>query len=122
MNRTPEYVQGAAGRGAELLDRVMPGWHDKVNLDRLDMSGCSHCVLAQLAGQCYPHAVRSLYDRLALVNMDLETFERENGFVPFLSTTELQQSWLHEIAERKRNPPGVLAPPSDTPSPNPEPG
>ncbi len=37
-------------RGAALLDRVMPLWHLKIDLDRLDMDSNSNCIIGQLYG------------------------------------------------------------------------
>ena len=36
--------------GASLLDRVMPGWPAKIELERLDIQSCTCCVLGQLYG------------------------------------------------------------------------
>lgn len=35
-------------KGVQLLDRKMPGWRKRIDLERLDMSSLSNCVLAQL--------------------------------------------------------------------------
>lgn len=37
--------------GAKLLDRVEPGWHRRIALDRLAMESCDQCILGQLHGQ-----------------------------------------------------------------------
>ena len=37
-------------RGAALLDEKLPGWWQRVDLDRLDLSKCTDCVLGQLTG------------------------------------------------------------------------
>jgi hypothetical protein len=36
--------------GARLLDRVDPGWHRRIAVDRLAMESCDRCVLGQLHG------------------------------------------------------------------------
>lgn len=36
-------------RGADLLDRIMPGWENKVVMKELDVSSSVYCVLGQLA-------------------------------------------------------------------------
>lgn len=46
MNTVIERVY----RGATLLDRVIPGWENSVNLDALDMSSVESCILAQVFG------------------------------------------------------------------------
>lgn len=44
------FVQG----GVKYLDREHPGWRDKVDLDRLDLSNGHRCVIGQVTG-CYNH-------------------------------------------------------------------
>ena len=46
-------LQARVAAGARWLDAQMPGWHDRVDLDRLvtRRSGC--CVLGQLYGDYY---------------------------------------------------------------------
>lgn len=36
--------------GADWLDKVMPGWDKKIDLDSLDINSCIDCVLGQLLG------------------------------------------------------------------------
>ena len=43
--------------GARLMDRILPGWHKVVNLDKLFMNNGSLCLLGQTFGV---HAERSL--------------------------------------------------------------
>lgn len=38
----------AVRRGAELLDRVQPGWYNEIDTEILDISDCVRCVLGQL--------------------------------------------------------------------------
>jgi hypothetical protein len=37
-------------RGMRLLDELEPGWRERVDLGRLDMSSCLTCILGQLYG------------------------------------------------------------------------
>jgi hypothetical protein len=46
--RTRAAEREAAANGATLLDERMPGWHDKIDLDRLDLASEKTCVLGQL--------------------------------------------------------------------------
>ena len=58
-------------RGAAWLDEHHPGWRDKVNVDTLDLSDCTMCVLGQLSGQegdNWPTVVRSFDLTFAEVN------------------------------------------------------
>ena len=43
-------VQTRVNRGMALLDAKCPGWDAKVDVARLQLSSCLHCVLGQLAG------------------------------------------------------------------------
>ncbi len=40
-------------RGAELLDRVVPGWVNKVDVVKLDLESCSTCILGQVFGDFF---------------------------------------------------------------------
>lgn len=54
-------IRTRAAAGARVMDDVFPGWHDKIDLDRLDMSRTDACVLGQVdAG--YWHAVDAVKD------------------------------------------------------------
>jgi len=35
-------------RGAALLDERLPGWEDRIDLDKLDLSSTCNCVVGQL--------------------------------------------------------------------------
>ena len=35
-------------RSAELLDELQPGWHERIDVEALDMGSCSHCMVGQL--------------------------------------------------------------------------
>jgi hypothetical protein len=52
MNQaTPGKYAERIQRGAALLDEKAPGWRQRVDLDRLEMSECTTCVLGQLDGR-----------------------------------------------------------------------
>jgi hypothetical protein len=44
---SPSFADRATA-GAAYLDKVWPGWHDLIELDRLDLSDCWACILGQL--------------------------------------------------------------------------
>lgn len=46
-------------RGIELLDRQVPGWRDRIDWDKLDMTNCYKCILGQLFGE-YSEGVEEL--------------------------------------------------------------
>jgi hypothetical protein len=37
-------------RGAELLDRTHAGWAELIDLSKLDLNDCLHCILGQMFG------------------------------------------------------------------------
>lgn len=43
-------VPARVGRGAELLDRLRPGWAAEIDVERLDVGDARHCPLGQLYG------------------------------------------------------------------------
>lgn len=47
---TEETIQERVDRGAALLDAEIPGWVQRIDLDRFRMSSCSRCILGQLFG------------------------------------------------------------------------
>lgn len=60
-------------RGAELLDRVRPGWHREITADRLAMDSCNQCILGQIYGD-YGRGLK------ILMRFDLEVFDRSERF------------------------------------------
>ena len=40
----------AVKRGAQLLDELVPGWHRRIDLERLEMTDINLCILGQLFG------------------------------------------------------------------------
>ena len=51
-------LRANAQRGAELLDRVWPGWHRAVKISKLNMAEGPSCVLGQLSRTGQPGAPR----------------------------------------------------------------
>ena len=43
-------IEYRVAQGVALLDRVAPGWVDRINVDTLDVSHGGRCVLGQLYG------------------------------------------------------------------------
>lgn len=44
----PQDTIDRVDRGARYLDQDQPGWHDRIDLDTLDMNNVERCVLGQL--------------------------------------------------------------------------
>ena len=37
-------------KGAALLDARIPGWHERVNIQTLNLAGCKNCIIGQVIG------------------------------------------------------------------------
>lgn len=79
--------RAAVKKGAQLLDKVLPGWHNEVALDKLDMSEGSMCMMGQLFGTgvesklaetMYPQELDEA--REAYAGQDYYDRDVENGF------------------------------------------
>lgn len=66
-------------RGAELLDEKIPGWHEVIALDKLDMRRGEHCILGQLFVEDF---VNGLVDRYG------ENYEAAVDFLDLNSAME----------------------------------
>jgi hypothetical protein len=40
-------IKARVARGAALLDEKLPGWHERVGLEKLDLSRPCYCILGQ---------------------------------------------------------------------------
>lgn len=59
LNPLDEPVGTRVMRGLALLDEKVPGWRERVDPSRLDMTSDSECVLGQLFGT-YPYGCQTL--------------------------------------------------------------
>jgi hypothetical protein len=87
-----------AAYGAALLDRVNPGWHERINLADLDMSSACQCVLGQLYGW--------YEDGMTAIGLDGET-QLTHGFAGDPASNQfsekywrLDEQWVREVAHR----------------------
>ncbi len=84
-------------QGAELLDRINPGWFLAINTEELDLGDCDKCVLGQLYGEYTDGKVALGFSRLYICSN-----------WPFVSNYWLDgelkttlPEWLDAIAERR---------------------
>lgn len=76
-------------RGISLLDQEVPGWRDKIDWDKLDMSNCFRCILGQLFGE-YAEGVDYLRVTGAIYGFDIKPYQtREEHVESFAILTEL---------------------------------
>lgn len=54
-------IPSSVGVAAIVLDGEIPGWYDKINLSRFDLSHPDKCVLAQSTGLDYDEAFEKLF-------------------------------------------------------------
>lgn len=96
--------------GAKLLDRVVPGWAERVDFDSLDMSDGMNCILGQLFGENvktppghygYNVGTRILADAdpdFGAINygFDLRTFSATDS-----EWEDLRWAWVDEVEARR---------------------
>lgn len=112
MLTTQELVRYAA----KMLDRCVPGWHTRVDVETLQMSDCCNCTLGQVFG---PKMEGFLW-RLTSPNVraSIRRHHIRNGFGrgmhklridyirhagAFSGDPNLRCHWIEEIAERRAN-------------------
>ena len=62
---TEEQERERVKTGAAVLDRIVPGWHDRVDLGKLKMSNGQLCMLGQLFGHDAETAIaKEMYPEL----------------------------------------------------------
>lgn len=86
---------GVIEREAARLDRLFPGWHNRINTSTLDIPNTLLCVLAQGA----PHVPYG-------VAIDIVNAEREAEGIDYCDGAYAQNKWLpdwlREIRKRRR--------------------
>lgn len=86
------YFGRPARHGAALLDRHMPDWYTRVDVDKLNIHSGFECVLAQTYG--WDEGKEKL-------GLNYSTVGRY-GFIPTSRTDILTRAWKQEIASRLR--------------------
>jgi hypothetical protein len=92
----PVLPETSVSPEARRLDRLFPGWHDKIDLDVFKMSSCHHCVLGQLGG-----GEDGYSGILDMVNYDAVATGTPRVFGAFGS--RLDHEWRQEILARRSN-------------------
>lgn len=93
-----------ARRGAELLDRKMPDWANRIDLDNLDMGSCTSCVIGQALGCFGPAAVEGL---------GLDWYSHDDAWHGFTGGPisesvpygDLEAAWAAEVRRRRGDAP-----------------
>jgi hypothetical protein len=95
-----KVLKERAARGAELLDKMYPGWHNNIDIFTLDIAYGEQCVIGQLFGSFNKHLKR-------LDHVIPEDKEHKFGFNmrrPCKDKTwaKLNKAWIKEILKRRR--------------------
>lgn len=91
-------IKARVARGAELLDREVPGWADKISLDELAMCSCAHCILGQLFGRFLDGANKLNVDECEYgfeIGCDINAPGRYSYY------NRLNEHWRQEIHQRR---------------------
>jgi len=100
---TETEVEAAVARGAELLDRIEPGWAARIGLGLLDMASCSRCVLGQVYGDySFAHRVWDVIDDGDdAVAYGFEIRHRPTFAEDQDAWEDLERLWADEILRRR---------------------
>jgi hypothetical protein len=96
-----------AKRGARLLDLRMPGWHERIDTDELNINHAMCCILAQAGGDWGSGLTKAFgtlkpgYRRIFWYGF--------SSWTPF-TAHRLERRWIREIEKRKTPPPLVIVP------------
>tara|TARA_R110000751_G_scaffold30178_2_gene77382 strand:+ start:1592 stop:1936 length:345 start_codon:yes stop_codon:yes gene_type:complete len=92
--------------GMGWLDRVMPGWETKVDLDTLNIDSCKDCVLGQLLGNYFGssdlHEEAHSYDQeFGFCTYSEEYLAKNDIFDTDSIMEQLTLTWKRMIEERR---------------------
>lgn len=120
-------AEDRVARGAALLDRHIPDWRARIDLDHLDIANGAYCILGQLYTERYLAGGEQEYNAYSLGLVDLAnmagiaavsdelgyiknegTFDTDNGFMEWDDAPEydeyddneaLTAAWRAELAK-----------------------
>ena len=94
VREVPLVLDPRVERGAALLDKRMPGWAERIDLEMFVLADCKRCVLGQLGGHYWGGL-----DELKLSSRD----GAEHGFDVYAPETHdaLEQDWRLAILSRR---------------------
>ena len=89
-------------RGVDLLNERVPGWEDKINLDKLDISSTCNCVCGQVAKRQGKFWSR-FRNGLNILGLELNQAE-EYGFDCYgrIGYDRLDDEWSKVIRAKRR--------------------
>jgi hypothetical protein len=95
-------AQQRVARGAQVLDRLRPGWYREIRPERLEMRTSCHCIIGQLTNGNWT----DLADMVPLLYVEgAAEGHADGGFIkydakPMDVYSVLQQVWLDLIRQR----------------------
>ncbi len=94
------YEQMLAEKGANLLDEKEPGWHNEIDINKLDIASCKDCVLGQLGQKyvtdCY---FSHMSERLGFLVGDFATSIGDLGYYGFAHNDNLKFDFTRSLKE-----------------------
>lgn len=93
-----KQVRARVAAGAAYLDVVKPGWHNKIDVERLNLASCHQCVIGQLVGEYIVAAVGlSTNADAAVLGFYVTPDDREKG----IYYDALTRRWAKVIKARQ---------------------
>lgn len=98
----PESLATRVRRGVALLDEKVPGWHNRIDVDELDLRFCTTCIVGQLFGPgSFWGPLRTLtglkvvgYDESRGYGFDVDPFEHDHK--------ALKRLWSYVVRRRQQ--------------------
>jgi hypothetical protein len=89
-------------KGAAFLDKVLPGWENKINVKELDLTFFSGCILGQLYGVPRANlAIKQNFEGAAELGFFLMPSETETAPSVLEAYAPLTRAWVEEISRRR---------------------
>lgn len=99
-------VTSRVAAGAAKLDEVMPGWHNKINLQILNVGSSRDCVLGQLFGRFWAAPLSLQYSRYGTFAESAASEELSRNLYLYPTVldeeyTRLTEAWKKLILARR---------------------
>lgn len=97
-----DTIEARVTRGAQLLDERLPGWVDRIDLDRLNLASSCNCILGQKFGD-YLDGIDALFNcqNTDAINHGFDAFEDEGADAEAAEYEALTAEWRRVILARR---------------------
>jgi hypothetical protein len=78
---------------AARMDRLFPGWYDRIDIETLNMQSCEHCIVGQSAG--WDNGFMRIFD---------DRVSRDEHYLAgqgFYAASKHKAAWIAEIERRR---------------------